>query len=246
MNLCRENDPSIFYIKISTGCLSGCTYCGVRKSRGAVKSKIIEDVLHEFQEGLQKGFKHFSLLGTDLGAYGKDLHHTLTDLLEEILKLEGHYKIGLRNVNPYHLKGMLNELLPIKSKRIWYMECAAESGSNRILELMKRNYSVEEYKDCIQAIGRVHPDIILRTQLMVGFPTETEQDFAETLHLLDHVALDYVEVYEYSECPGTLAITMRPKVPEQIKKQRFRKLFMKSLLNTTEMRVKNLFRWSRG
>jgi tRNA A37 methylthiotransferase MiaB len=183
------------------------------------------------------------LIGTDTGPYGKDLGYTLADLLKEIVKQEGNFKIGLRNVNPRYLKTMLKEFVPIlESKRIWFMECAAESGSNRILGLMNRKCTIEEFKDCIQAVRTAYPGIMIRTQLMVGFPTETEQDFAETMRLLDDVIFDYAEVYKYSERPRTLAVNMEPKVPEQIKQQRFRKLYRKALLNRTPRKIKNLIR----
>lgn len=241
LNLCIPGDPSIFYIKVATGCLGACAYCGIRKSRGTIKSKSIEKVICEFKEGLQRGFKHFSLIGTDLGAYGRDLGYTLVDLLREMIKEKGDFKIGLRNVNPHYLKKMLNELIPIlKTKRIWYLSSAAESGSNRILKLMRRNYTIEKFKECIQTIRRACPDILIRTQLIVGFPTETEQDFAETMHLLDDVVFDYVEVYKFSKRPGTPAENMKGQVPEQIKKQRFLKLYAKALLNRTPRKIKRI------
>jgi tRNA A37 methylthiotransferase MiaB len=240
-NICRENDPSFFYIKIATGCTSNCSYCGVRKSRGTIKSKPIQDVVDEFQEGFKRGFKNFSLLGTDLGAYGKDMGYNLTDLLTQIVKQEGGFRIGIRNLNPYHLKNMLTKLTPIlETNRIWYIECPVESGSDRILGLMNRNYTIEEYKDCLQTIRATCPRIVIRTQLMAGFPTETEQDFAETTNLLDEEIFDCVEVYQYSERPGTLAATMKPMVPQQTRKQRYLKLSRKALLNRTPRKIKNL------
>ena len=238
INICRQNDPSFFYIKIATGCLSNCAYCGVRKSRGIVKSRPVETVVEEFREGLRKGFNNFSLMGTDLGAYGKDLDCTLVDLLKEILEIEGDFKIGLRNINPSHLKSMLTELRPVlESNKVWYLECPAESGSNRILRLMNRRYTIEEYRKCIREIRNACPKIVIRTQLMVGFPTETEQDFAETVRLLDEGLFDVAEVYKYSARPGTAAAGMVPQVSEQTKKQRYLKLYRKALLNRTPRKI---------
>ena len=240
-DLFTQGNSSVFHIKVATGCLGACSYCGIRKSRGTVRSKSITKVMCEFKEGLQKGFKYFFLIGTDLGAYGRDLGYTLVDLLKEMIKEKGDFKIGLRNVNPYHLKKMLNELIPIfKSKKIWYFSSAAESGSNRVLKLMRRNYTIEEFKECIQTIRRAFPDIIIRTQLMAGFPTETEQDFAETMHLLDDIVFDYAEVYRFSKRPGTPAENMKSQVPEKIKRQRFLKLYAKALLNRTPRSIKRI------
>ena len=128
----------------------------------------------------------------------------------------------------------------LKLGKISYIEAAAESGSNRILKLMNRNYTVEEYKNCINTIRKAHPKIIIRTQLIAGFPTETEEDFAETIHLLDDIIIDYVEVYEYAERPGTLSEKIQPKIPDQIKRQRYQELYKKALLNRTPRKLKNL------
>ncbi len=238
INLCIPGDSSTYYIKVATGCFGACAYCGVRRSRGTVRSKSIEEVTSEFKNGLQKGFRYFSLIGTDVGAYGKDLGYTLVDLLKEIIKERDDFKIGIRNMNPYHLKNMLNELVPIfESGRIWYLSTAAESGSNRILRLMRRNYTIEEYKECIQTIRRACPDIVIRTQLMAGFPTETEQDFAETMRLLNDVVFDYAEVYRFSKRQGTPAENMKGQLPEETIEKRYFRLYAKALLNRTPRKV---------
>ena len=240
-NLVRDKDPSIFYIKISSGCRSNCAYCAIRKSRGLTKSKPVEKVVAEFQQGLQKGFKNFSLMGTDLGSYGVDFGGNLVDLLKELTSQEGAFKISLRNVNPYHLKNMLDGFISVlESNKIRYVEVAAESGSNRILRLMNRNYTIEEYKMLIGAIRKACPQLIIRTQLIAGFPTETEQEFQETMRLLDDDVFDYVEVYEFSARPGTAAEKIEPKVPDDIKRQRFLQLYKKAILNRTPRKIKNI------
>jgi threonylcarbamoyladenosine tRNA methylthiotransferase MtaB len=240
-NLTDKNDGSVFYIKVSTGCNSYCSYCAIRKSRGITKSKPIEDVLKQFREGLQKGFKYFSLMGTDLGSYGSDLNCSLTDLLKALVKEDGVFKINLRNINPYYLVNHLDEFIGIlKTGRIRYIETAAESGSNRIVRLMNRHYTIEEFKNCINRIRKEYPQIIMRTQLIVGFPTETDSDFSATMKLLDDVVFDFVEVYQYSDRPGTISDKMEPKVPDRIKRQRYIKLYIKALLNRTPRKIRKL------
>ena len=134
---------SIFYIKASTGCLGNCSFCAINKSRGPIKSKRIDSILSEFRTGLDMGFKYFTLLGTDLGAYGMDLGNNLVDLLAKIITIEGDYEIYLRNVNPYYLNEMFEELKPIfSSGKIWFLLSAVESGSDRILKLMNRKYKI--------------------------------------------------------------------------------------------------------
>ncbi|MGD0451254.1 MAG: MiaB/RimO family radical SAM methylthiotransferase [Candidatus Bathyarchaeia archaeon] len=240
-NLVRDKDSSIFYIKISSGCQSNCAYCGIRKSRGLTKSKPVNQVVAEFQQGLQKGFKNFSLMGTDLGSYGVDFGSNLVDLLKELTSQKGDFKISLRNFNPYHMKNMLDGFVSVlKSNKIHYVEVAAESGSNRILRLMNRNYTVDEFKMLISALRKTCPQIIIRTQLIVGFPTETEQEFQETMRLLDSVVFDFVEVYQYSARPGTLAEKIKPEVSDDTKRERYLRLCKKALLNHTSRKIKNI------
>lgn len=238
-NLVNPYDQSIFYVKVATGCLGACSYCSIRKSKGTINSKSITEIISEFRTGLEKGYKKFSLIGTDVGAYGRDIDYTLIDLLSEMIKENGSYKIGIRNINPYFLKKMLNELIPIiKTQKIWYISSAPESGSNRIIKLMNRKYTIEEYKECIQKIRNSYPNIVIRTQLMVGFPGETEQDFNETIRLLNDVVFDYVEVYKFSARPETPAWDMRYQIPKYILEKRYRKLYTKALLNRTPRKIR--------
>lgn len=232
---------SIFQIKVSTGCLGNCSFCAVRISRGGVCSKSIDSIVSEFRDGMAKGHRYFGLLATDLGSYGRDLGCNLVDLLVELTKEKGDYKIGLRNVNPYHLSEMFEELRPIfSSGKIWFLSSAAESGSNRILKLMHRKYKIQDFKRCIQILNKEYPSIFLRTQLMVGFPTETEEDFRKTMGLLDELKFDWVEVYGFSPRPGTLAARMDGQVPDKIKEARLRQLTLKAMAQRPHKKVKQI------
>lgn len=240
-NLAPAGDKSTFYIKTSTGCRGKCAYCVVPQSRGTIKSKPVEKVVNEFQEGLRRGFKRFSLLGTDLGSYGADIGCNLCDLLKELVKQEGNFKINLRNVHPRFLMGMMNEFIPIlETEKIRYIETPAESGSDRILKLMNRPYTIQEYKEYINTLRRAYPNIIIRSQIIAGFPTETEDDFQKSMKLLDELVFDYVEVYEYSEMPKTLSEKIKPKVPDAVKKQRYMAMYKKALLNRTPRKIKRI------
>lgn len=224
--------PSIFHIKIASGCLGNCTFCAIRKARGVLRSKNINKILEEFRDGLSRGFKYFSLLATDLGAYGRDQGHTLVDLLYEMTKEIGDYQIALRNVNPCFLIEMFEKLKPFfSSGKIWFLSSSVESGSNRILKLMGRKYKIEDFEKCIRTLNKEYPNILLRTQIMVGFPTETEQDFKKSMQLLDRLEFDWIELYRYSKRPGTIAAIMKSQVSEKIKVTRYLKLLIKFLLH---------------
>jgi MiaB/RimO family radical SAM methylthiotransferase len=234
---------SIFVIKVSTGCYGNCSFCAIRKSRGTVRSKTIEQVLSEFKDGLSRGFRYFSLLATDLGAYGKDIGVDLNALLSEMAKTKGDYKIGLRNVNPQYLRELLKGSRPIfSSGKMWFLSSAIESGSDRILKLMNRKYTVKDFTDCIKVLNKEFPGILLRTQIMVGFPTETEKDFQRSLNLLATLKIDWVEVYKFSPIRGTPAATMPEQVPEKIKEERYRRLTLMNLTQRPHNVIKHLLK----
>ena len=229
LSICYEEKRygSPFFIKVSTGCLGGCTFCVVKKSRGTIRSKSIDNVLTEFRRGLAGGYKDFRLLATDLGAYGVDKGYRLVDLLNRMTEEEGDYFISLRNVNPCWLIEMYKEIEPILSSgKIRFLSSGFESGSNRILRLMGRRYTIEEYRRCIQDLNRKHPNILLSTQVIVGFPTEQKQDFQQSEKILKELLFDEVEVYKYSPRHGTRAAKMNDQVPEYIKEYRFLRLLL--------------------
>jgi len=230
-----------FCIKVSTGCLSACSFCAVRLSRGTLKSKPINKVVDEFEEGLAKGYTEFALLGTDVGAYGRDQGTSLVALLKELVTRKGDYQIRLRNIQPRFLIEMMPELRNLfQCGKISYLSSAAESGNNRILGLMNRGYRIEDFKEAILTINREFPKIQIRTQLMVGFPSETEEEFQDTVRLLDEVRFDFVEVYTFQPRPNTKAARMKDQIPHKVASRRSHKLLMKSLFNRKERKDKAL------
>ncbi|MBN1348716.1 radical SAM protein [candidate division KSB1 bacterium] len=222
--------PNTYYIKISTGCLNACSYCGVRLSRGKLRSKSAEQIISEFEAGLKQGYQEFALIGTDLGAYGRDRGTRLTALLRELIKYDGQYKIKLRNIQPRFLIEMMSDFIEIlPSGKIAYIGSAAESGNNRILRQMNRGYKIEAYKNAVLSLKRIAPLLQINTQIMIGFPGETDADFDDTIRLLDEVPFDFVEVYIFQARPNTQAEKLGNPVPPQVAKRRFCKLYMKAL-----------------
>jgi len=222
--------PGSFCIKVSTGCLNACSYCAVRISRGRLRSKPIDRVMEEFEQGLAMGYTEFALLGTDVGAYGRDQGVTLTDLLREMVENPGDYTIRLRNIQPKFLIEMMPELQEILgSGKIPYLSSAAQSGSDRILGLMRRGYRIEDFERAILTLKSQFPALQIRTQIMVGFPGETEDEFQDTLRLLDEVNFDFVEVYTFQPRPGTEAARMKDQIPQKVARRRYHKAYMKSL-----------------
>jgi len=236
--------PHTFCIKVSTGCLSACSYCAIRQSRGRLHSKHSNHVKREFEEGLRQGKKEFALIGTDLGAYGRDLGTDLVELLKELVGFGGEYSIRLRNIHPKFLIEMMPRLCEVlHSGRIAYLSTAVESGSDRILKAMNRGYTIEQYKEAIRTLNKEFPDIEIRTQFMVGFPGEKEEDFQASLRVLDEVSIDYVEIYEFEARPNTIAERMEDQVPRRVVKKRALQLLLKSLFNERERRRKAIQRY---
>jgi len=215
-----------YHIKISTGCISNCSYCSIKFSRGNLKSKPIENIVQEFEEGVASGYNEFLLIGTDLGCYGRDIGKTLVDLLNRLVEIEGNFTIMLRNVNPQFLIEMLPDLIEIfKTGIISYIGSSVQSGNNQILNLMNRKYSAEEYKNAINTIKKVNPKIQIRSQFIVGFPGETASEFEDTIRLIREIELDFIKIYDFKPEASTRASKMKKQVPDYIIKKRHRELY---------------------
>jgi threonylcarbamoyladenosine tRNA methylthiotransferase MtaB len=225
-------DDKTFSIKISTGCTGDCSYCTIKFSRGKVKSKPVDDVMAEFESGLKKGFKHFALLGTDIGDYGKDIDSDISYLLEKMVSRKEDFRIRLRNLNPRWVipnRRTLKKIL--RSCKIAYIQSPIQSANNRILELMNRGYQAQDFISTMQNINLEFPSVVLRTQLIVGFPTETEEEFEDSFKLVKKKIFDYADVFRFTPRDRTFAATIEPKVPFDVIMKRYRKLFFKTLLN---------------
>jgi tRNA A37 methylthiotransferase MiaB len=220
-------DSDAFFIKICTGCLNACTYCGARLSRGRLKSKPVYRITEEFKEGLKKNFRKFTLIGTDLAAYGRDQDTNLVQLLKALLKNESDYKLRLPNINPRLLIEMMPELRHLfRSGKIEVIGSGVQSGSNRILRLMNRGHSIEDYKDAMSILKTEFPALRLRTNIIIGFPSETEQDFQETVRLLNEVDFTYADIHKYSPRPKTKAVTMPEQIPQEVIEDRYARLLI--------------------
>ena len=219
-----------YTIKISTGCRGSCSYCSIKRSRGSISSKPISCVVEEFRTGLEKGYRSVALIGTDIGDYGKDRGEDLLDLLKVLTDVPGQFLLRLRNVNPrwiVRVGPQFHDLL--RSGKIAYMEAPIQSASERILRLMNRGYTAEAFLAAMRDIRAVHPTLLVKTQIIVGFPGESQEDFQKSLDLFEEGLFDYIDVFRYSDRPNTRASELPEKVPGEIAMKRYRKLFFKSL-----------------
>ena len=188
-------------------------------------------IIKEFKQGLDKGYRDFALVGTDIGDYGKDLGIDLLDLLEKLVTHKEQFTLRLRNVNPRWLIPSASHFCELlKFGKIKYILTPVESGSNRILSIMNRGYNIEDYVEAVRKIRFTYPPISIKTQLMVGFPGETDDDFRRSIQLLGTFLFDYLEVYAYTKRPGTKAAHLPEEVDDKIITNRLRKLMYRSFL----------------
>ncbi|MCB4792851.1 MAG: MiaB/RimO family radical SAM methylthiotransferase [Elusimicrobia bacterium] len=210
-----------YNINAASGCLSSCSYCGIKKVFPKLKSLPKNEIVKEFAYALEQGHKKLGLTGGDLWAYGKDLETNLVDLLNEIIKLKGEYKIALWRLNPKWIKEMGSGLMKIlESGRIDYISLPVQSGSDRILKAMNRQYKIDGYKDFVKTIRKKCPNILISTDFIVGFPGETNKDFKESLKLVFEMGFDAISVCEFGKIKNTPAWCLKDDVPKHIKRKR--------------------------
>lgn len=210
-------------LKIQDGCDSFCTYCIVPYGRGKPRSREWSDTLREFGELVESGFSEIVLTGVNIATYN-DHNRNLVDLIEEMVKVEGSFRIRLGSAEPqFSMKGLM-EIMTSSKKVCRFLHLPLQHGSNKILKAMGRNYSKEEFSDFIHKAVQLVPDICLGSDVIVGFPGETEFDFAECKNFLESLPLAYLHVFSYSKREGTPAASFDNQVPSKVSAQRHKTL----------------------
>jgi len=211
------------YVPIIQGCDNFCAYCIVPYRRGREKSRPIPEIVAEVIELVGRGTREVTLLGQNVDSYGHDLPDKpdLADLLHELNPIEGLLRIRFLTNHPKDMSPRLIEAIAKLDKVCEQVNLAVQAGSNEILKAMKRGYTVEQYRRLITGIRDKIPEIALSTDVIVGFPSETEEQFQQTADLLSELRFDAVHVAAYSPRPGTLAAkNMEDDVPPLEKKRR--------------------------
>jgi ribosomal protein S12 methylthiotransferase len=219
--------PSYTYIKISEGCGNFCSYCSIPSIRGPLKSYTINNVVREVKKALDRGVYEINLIAQDITAYGVDIYkkHSLNLLLKNILSIKRDFWLRLLYLYPSRISDELIKLIKSDSRIVKYVDIPIQHVSNRILKLMNRYYTKETLRKKIELLREKIPSIAIRTSVITGFPTETEEDFQELLEFIKEVKFDNLGVFEYSPEEGTKALFMKPRVPSYIIKKR-RKVLM--------------------
>ena len=213
-------------VNIMFGCNNFCSYCIVPYVRGRERSREPKDIIREIERDVADGVKEVILLGQNVNSYGKNLEHPISfaKLLQEIEKIEGLERIRFMTSHPKDLSDELIAVMGQSKKICRHLHLPLQSGSSRILKLMNRKYTKESYLDLVDRIRKGCPDISLTTDIIVGFPGETEEDFLETMDVVEKVGFDSAFTFIYSKRTGTPAASMENQVPEDVVKDRFDRL----------------------
>ncbi|AZV57066.1 tRNA (N6-isopentenyl adenosine(37)-C2)-methylthiotransferase MiaB [Clostridium sp. AWRP] len=221
----RESNVKAF-VTIMYGCNNFCTYCIVPYVRGRERSRKPEDIEKEIKELISKGYKEITLLGQNVNSYGKTLEPkvSFSDLLRRINSIDGVERIRFMTSHPKDLTEDVIDAVAECSKVCEQIHLPVQSGSTSLLKKMNRNYSKEGYLNLVKKIREKVPDAAITTDIIVGFPGETEEDFEETLNLAREVQYDSAFTFIYSKRKGTPAYDFEEQIPEDIKHERFNRL----------------------
>jgi threonylcarbamoyladenosine tRNA methylthiotransferase MtaB len=210
------------YVKIQEGCNNFCTYCIVPYARGPLRSRQPEKIIDEVTSLTQKGFKEIVLTGIHIGAYGRDLENqvNLTALLSFLVNIPNLKRIRLSSIEPQDVNLALIEFIATQPKICRHLHIPLQSGDNEIIRSMGSRYNNSKYRKLVKLIREQINGVALTTDLIVGFPGETEQQFKNTYLFVREMAFSRLHVFKYSSRPGTLAATFPNQVEESVKKDR--------------------------
>jgi threonylcarbamoyladenosine tRNA methylthiotransferase CDKAL1 len=226
-----DHSDKSYIVRISEGCLGQCSYCAIRFSRGRLKSREKAAILSEVRVGIQQGCDEILLTATELAGYGRDQGTDFADLLNEILHVPGDFDLLLFYANPRWLIDRWNQLEPIfASGRIHFIHLSLNGVSDDVLRRMARGYTLREFETLVRAIRKVSPGTILQTQVIVGFPGETEDDFNTARTFFRENFIHNVQVHAYDARPGTAAALMTDQVLKQERQRRRRILYRQTCL----------------
>lgn len=225
-NMPKKREGIKAWVNIMYGCDKFCTYCIVPYTRGKERSRRPQDVIAEVRELARQGFKEIMLLGQNVNAYGKDfedIDYRFGDLMDDIRKIDLP-RVRFTTSHPRDFDDHLIEVLARKGNLVEHIHLPVQSGNNEILKRMSRKYTREHYLELVRKIKAAIPDVVLTTDIIVGFPGETEEQFEDTLSLVKEVRYDSAFTFIYSPREGTPAAGMEDNVPYEVKRDRLIRL----------------------
>ena len=229
--LISENDRPLrtsypnAWINITYGCNNFCSYCIVPYVRGRERSRRSENIIAEAQAMIDDGYKEITLLGQNVNSYGNGTDDiSFPELLDKIAKLNGKFRLRFMTSHPKDFSEQLAKVIAENPKICNAIHLPVQSGSNAILKAMNRRYTAEDYLKKVEILKKYVPECAITTDLIVGFPNETEQDFEDTLNLVKEVGFSSAFTFVYSKRDGTVAAKMDGQIPEEVSKKRIMRL----------------------
>lgn len=223
MGIHQVSEHTRAYIKVQDGCNQFCSYCIIPFTRGRIRSRKLEDIIQEVEKLAQNGYREFVLTGIHLSSYGKDFEEKeqlLLTLIQEVAKIEGVSRVRLGSLEPRIITEEFVRTLVQIEEFCPHFHLSLQSGCDSTLKRMNRHYSCEEYKNSCDLIRRVFDRPAITTDIIVGFPAETEEEFEETRKYLEELSLYEMHVFKFSRRKGTKADRMLDQIPEQEKTKR--------------------------
>ncbi len=220
----NRNSKTKASITVMEGCNKRCSYCIVPETRGREVSRPLSSIIEEVKMLIDRGYKEFELLGQNVNCY-KDGKNNFVDLLDEVSSIKGVKRLRFITSHPKHFPIEAAKLIAERNNICKYLHIPMQAGSSRILKLMKRQYDQPFYLELIDKIRKIVPEIALSSDFIVGFPTECEEDFEETIKCVNLIKFDTIYAFKYSPRPNTLASKME-SVPKNIAKERLNRLLV--------------------
>ena len=239
MSVDKFNSMTRAYIKIQDGCNNFCSYCIIPFVRGTIRSKDIDQTVKEAQTLVNNSHKEIVLTGIHTGSYGTGTDYDLVDLLERLVKIDGLERIRLSSIEITELNDKFLNFLKNNDKLCNHLHIPLQAGSDNVLKLMNRKYDLKYFEEKINTIRSIRKDINISTDVIVGFPSESDEDFQSTLDFCKKIKFAKIHVFPYSKRTGTRASIMKEQIDEKVKKQRARQLI--DLSNNLEQEYNKKF-----
>jgi MiaB-like tRNA modifying enzyme len=219
-------NPVVGIVPVAQGCLGACSYCCVVFARGHLRSSSVDEIAKRVKMDLDSGAREVWLTGQDMAAYGRDIGVNLVALLKELCQLDGDYTIRVGMMTPNLALGMMNDLIEaFQDEHVFkFVHLPVQSGSDEVLKRMNRLYTANQFRRIVEAFRNVIPEVTVATDVICGFPGETENDFEESSNLIEEVKPDVVNISKFFPRPKTAAEKMNSKVPPKEVSDRSRRM----------------------
>lgn len=241
----RKQENAIAIVPIAEGCFGKCTFCATKFARGRLRSYRLQNIVEEVEKAVRSGFREIQLTAQDTGIYGLDgKNYKIYDLLNAVNDIKGDFRVRVGMMNPGNALRIVDDLInSFSGEKIYkFLHVPVQSGDNRVLEDMGRDYSVEEFIELVSQFRNSFRDVVISTDIIVGFPTENDEAFWKSYELIKEVKPEIVNITRYSERKNTKAAKFRD-MPDWIKKERSRKLT--ELCREISYRINSTFRGKR-